>query len=128
MLDSPSIDLLEELDLDKSANFAEEESCQAIVDLLAQATNLRMCNIEYHQGHQGRKVRITVECKSEEGEEGQICLTDTDTEAVFTQKTTRTEECFVIHNYEEFDQWEEQEEERLAAEEAKKEKEEERKK
>ena len=70
---SPSIEILEGVSFEKSANLEEEDACIALTDFLAAATEMEMFHIH---AHEGRFVTIEVNVASEDGKPGEVIVTD----------------------------------------------------
>ena len=57
LANSPSLDTIREIDLAASADFSQEDSHEALADLLASAPNLTLFNIELAEG---TKIQVEV--------------------------------------------------------------------
>ena len=70
---SPSVSIIETFNLDKSANLSEEDSCVALADFLAAATNVTEFWI---RDHKGREISIEVKVAEKDGELGEVIVKD----------------------------------------------------
>ena len=81
---SPSVHTIETVFLYYSADLGEEEACVALADFLAAATNMTQFNIRRHKG---RKITIAVRVAGEDGEPGEVIVTDKETSQEFKAET-----------------------------------------
>ena len=94
MLASRSCKILWDVDLNNSANFERDDSCDLLADLLASASNLHKINIF---GHQGREVSLFVSCAdSIRGTPGDVEVTDLGFGTKVTRETIRTMDCLIL--------------------------------
>ena len=84
----PSLQVYEHLHLNH-LNFTEDDTCIALAELLAAATNLTKLMIDPGKCI-GRKFTISVTNASEMGEPGLVKITDKNTKLVYTCETKRT--------------------------------------
>ena len=72
----PSIETIEEVNLEASADFSADDSMEALADFIAGAIKLRRCMLVNHKGRQ-IEVKIT-NYNEETGEPGTVKVIDTE--------------------------------------------------